>query len=119
MNGSKASYAFLSWIRRGISATVDEGTLRDGRLAIPVDVSFGLGRQATARLGLFGPGEVTGLDPRVVIRTWPTANVHDAEPNYFPMVEFDQFDLPWRYAPAVAPNNDRLQPWLCSDRAQG
>jgi hypothetical protein len=55
---------------------------------------------------------VIGIDPRMVIRTWPTANTYDAEPNLFPIAEFDQPDLQWRYTPATVAENDRLQPWL-------
>src|SRR6185436_13918885 len=53
------------------------------------------------------------LDPRAVIRVWPRPGVNDAEPNYFPLIEFDQADLPWRYTPAKATVQDRLRPWLC------
>lgn len=63
-------------------------------------------------LELFGPGEVTGFDTRTVIRTWPQPGVMDAEPNYFPIVEFDQADLPWRYTPARATAGHRLNPWI-------
>lgn len=113
MNGIKASYAFLPWIRRGISAIDGAASTSDGHLTVKVEPSFGPGHQASVQLNLAGPGEVIGLDQRVVIRTWPPANVHDAEPNYFPLIEFDQCDLPWRYTPAAALNNERLQPWLC------
>ena len=113
MNELKASFAFLPWIRRGLSVTGGGGATVDGRLTIIVEPTFGPGRQVPVALKLAGAGEVTGLDQRVVIRSWPPANVHDAEPNYFPMVEFDQCDLPWRYTPAAAPDDERLQPWLC------
>ena len=113
MNGPAARYAFLPWLRRGVSAAAGAGASLDRRLQLPVDVSFGEGRAASARLALLGPGDVVGLDRRVVARTWPRANVLDAEPNYFPMAEFDQADLPWRYTPVLAPDGDRLPPWLC------
>src|SRR5262245_44219741 len=112
MNGLAARYAFLPWLRRGVSAA-GAGASLDGRLELPVDVSFGEGRTASTHLALHGPGDVVGLDRRVVARTWPRATVLDAEPNYFPMVEFDQADLPWRYTPVLAPDGDRLPPWLC------
>jgi hypothetical protein len=49
----------------------------------------------------------------MVIRTWPVSNTYEAQPNYFPMLDFDQPDLPWRYTPMAVPSHDRLQPWLC------
>jgi hypothetical protein len=106
-----ASYTFLPWLRRGIAAAGRaEG---NGRLTVPLTVSFGPGREAGVSLKLAGPGELNGLDARSVIRTWPAANVRDAEPNFFPMAEFDQPDLPWRYTPIGSASNGRLQPWLC------
>lgn len=112
MSDSNASYAFLPWMRRGVSAYIGEGASLDQRLRVPVEVSFGEDRQASATLEFFGPGEITGLDHRVVIRTWPPPNVHEAEPNFFAMIEFDQAHLPWHYTPATS-DGDRLQPWLC------
>jgi hypothetical protein len=77
-------------------------------------------------LPLYGPRDIKGPE-RVVIRTWPranvfeaepnyfplSANVFEAEPNYFPLIELDPADLPWRYTPARAAPTDRLRPWLC------
>ena len=63
-------------------------------------------------LALYGPGDIGMLDARVVIRTWPRPNVFEAEPNYFPLIELQPADLPWRYTPARANAADRLRPWL-------
>ena len=46
-------------------------------------------------------------------RTWPARGVHDAEPNFFPMLEFGEADLPWRYSPVGSVAGDRIPPWLC------
>ena len=113
MNGPNASYAFLPWLRRGVSAATATAAAAAPRLRLPVDVGLGEGRAASVVLELPGPGDVVGLDRRMVVRTWPRANVRDAEPNFFPMVELDQADLPWRYSPLVAPGDRRLPPWLC------
>jgi hypothetical protein len=67
---------------------------------------------SSAALFLAGPGDVTGLDPSAVLRTWPHADVFDAESNYLALVELAQADLPWRYT-LTAPTGDRLQPWIC------
>ncbi len=113
MSAPVGGNAFLPWLRRGISTRADAEASAGGRLSVPVTVSFGEGRQASVTLRLFGPGEVRGLDPRLVVRTWPAPNVHDAEPNFFPLIEFHAPDLPWRYSPVAAPVADRLLPWLC------
>ena len=111
-----AKYVFLSWLRRGVGTAIepresDAGTAP--RVKVPVTVAFNAGSlSATVPLELFGAGEVSGFDPRAVIRVWPRPDVFDAESNYFPLVEFDQPDLPWRLTPARAEVNDRLRPWL-------
>ena len=117
MSDLSAAYAFLPWLRRGLAASIERP---DGsgppapRAATQVIVDINeQSLSATAPLTLAGPGDVAGLDPRAVIRVWPRPGVNDAEPNYFPLIEFDQADLPWRFTPAMATGQDRLRPWLC------
>jgi hypothetical protein len=117
------NHVFLPWLRRGIStqtSRVDGLGGPEARAAIDIGVSIGPGPLSTTApgnvsisLGLYGPGDIRGLDNRVVIRTWPRPNVFEAEPNYFPLIELDPADLPWRYTPARANPADRLRPWLC------
>jgi hypothetical protein len=112
------SYAFLPWLQRGLTTQitrVDDGSpSADQHVPLPVTITFNgtASTTATAPLALFGPAEVGGLDPHTVIRIWPVSGSYDAEPNYFPLIEFDQADLPWRYTPAKATAGDRLRPWM-------
>ncbi len=116
------NHVFLPWLRRGISTQTSRVDGRGGpepRATIDIGVSIGPGPLSTAppgnvsiTLGLYGPGDIKGLDGRVVVRTWPRPNVFEAEPNYFPLIELDPADLPWRYTPARANPADRLRPWL-------
>lgn len=113
---SPAAFAFLPWLRRGMATSIDrvDGTGPAAPWAtsqVVVNLND-LSLSATVPLKLAGPGEVAGLDPRAVIRVWPRPGVQDAEPNYFPLVEFDQPDLPWRFSPAKATTGDRLRPWI-------
>ena len=110
-------FAYLPWLRTGVGAEiarVDGTPGSEPRVTLPISVRFngdpGLSDGVT--LELFGPGEVTGFDPRTVVRTWPRPGVMDAECNYFPIIEFDQADLPWRLTPARATTGDRLTPWI-------
>jgi hypothetical protein len=113
---SVASLSFVSWVRRGAATAIQ---LPDGegpaprRVTLPVAVRFNDALDAGVQLGLFGPGEVLGFDRRAVIRRWPLPGTTEAPPNLFPLVEFDQADLPWRYTPAAANAAGRLRPWLC------
>lgn len=114
---SIGQYSFLSWARRGMGAQI--GT-RDplGASAIPLrpSVPLSLHLNTTFRVDrtveLRGPGDVTGLDPRAVIRTDPLAGVTDFEPNYLVSLELYDEDLPWRYTPAQATTQQRLRPWI-------
>jgi hypothetical protein len=97
---------------------VDGDATTAPRAQLAVTLSIGGGPLSTAAgpvgvpLSLYGPGDITGLDVRTVIRTWPRPDVYLAEPNYFPLIELQPADLPWRYTPATANASDRLRPWL-------
>jgi hypothetical protein len=115
------THTFLPWIRRGVGTQIDRvdgDATSAARTTLPVTVAVGGGPLSTAAgpvsvpLALYGPGDVTALDPRTVIRTWPRPNVFQAEPNFFPLIELQPADLPWRYTPARANAQDRLRPWV-------
>jgi hypothetical protein len=67
--------------------------------------------EARYDLSLYGPGDVVGVDPRLIVRTDPRPASTDVEPNYFPLIEFDPPDFPWLFTPAKASPNDHLRPW--------
>jgi hypothetical protein len=110
------SYAFIPWLRRGVATAImreDGQADTKPRAQIPVTMTFDPGGlTATATLSLIGAGEVTGIDQRAVIRVWPRAGVSAATANYFPLLELDQPDLPWRYTPARPDAKGRLRPWI-------
>lgn len=117
MSDLTGAYAFLPWLRRGLGAAIDREDLAGPpapRAAARIAVTLNEGAlSAAAPLVLAGPGDVGTLDPQSVRRVWPRPAVNDAEPNYFPLIEFSEADLPWRYTPAKATGRDRLRPWLC------
>ena len=47
---------------------------------------------------LRGPGDVIGIDRTVITRIEPSPGIRGFEPNYFPLMEFDDVDFPWRYS---------------------
>jgi hypothetical protein len=91
-------------------------------LGIAVDpTSAGPVQAVGVEVPLIGPGDIAGLDTRTITRTRPKPDVTDVELGYFPLIEFGDADLPWRYTPArVAPEAappeppgpNQLPPWL-------
>jgi hypothetical protein len=124
--GVEAEETFVPWLRRGLGVGIgrEGATAEGGRASIRVVVELerrveppGAAprddtQRAVVTLPMFGPADVTGLDPRAVLRVWPQPEVGDAESEFLPLVEFAEPDLPWRYTPAGAVEG-RLRPWLC------
>lgn len=110
------TFRLLPWTRRGlVGAIEDQDTLGDdmaARAEFPVGVRVNALAPTETDLVLYGPGEVVGVDPKVIIRTDPERFVADFTPNYLATIEFDQPDFPWMFTPAAANQEDKLRPWL-------
>lgn len=115
-------YRFLPWARRGLARTYtapSDGAL-DGRTRIQVGLTLQASADGAALpdvanqipMRLYGPGDVIGVDPRLIVRTEPKPFVSNFEPNYLAAIEFDPPDFPWLFTPAKADAAKRLRPWL-------
>jgi hypothetical protein len=130
MSATGATYRFLSFVREGMSGVVSSVDNLNSGAAIPalatIDVSVPVtgaeyqdptqpkpDQVATMHVTVQGPGDVIGINPRQVIRTFPRDHTTNAETTMFPVVEFDRVDLPWMFTPAAARADHRLRPWLC------
>jgi hypothetical protein len=118
-----AVYSFLPWYRRGLGGLLD-GTPAGNkpRASVKVDVTISgqpvsgattLSNIVSHDIEIFGPGDIVGIDPRIITRHEPGHWVTNSEPNYLAHIEFNDEDFPWRYSP-VGPTNQnlRLTPWL-------
>jgi hypothetical protein len=111
-------HTFLPWLRRGVGTTIeraDDDPTAAPRASLEVNLAVtggSLSGPIDVKLALYGPGDIASLDQRVVIRTWPRPDVFQSEPNFFPLIELQPADLPWRFTPAAASGADRLRPWL-------
>ncbi len=118
-------YRFMPVARRGLARCAPQSRCcRCAALPTRPKVSVGLTLQAqqdgnavaavsgNVDLTLYGPADIIGIDPRLVVRTDPKPNVTNFEPNYLAIVDFDPPDLPWLLTPARANDNDNLRPWL-------
>ena len=116
------SYQFLPWVRRGLAVALNNpdnlGTqpLLPARASAPVGVILAGANAGTPinplQMALHGPGDVIGIDTRLVLRTDPKPQARNFEPNYLAIVDFDPPDFPWMLTPAQANADDRLRPWL-------
>jgi len=91
-----------------------DGVPGGGKLALDFTVRADEGAAEasdTVRLRMYGPGDVTGIDPRQVVRMDPAPGTTDLPPNHFAVVEFDSPYLPWLFSPVRADNEGRTMPW--------
>ena len=113
--------AFAPWARLGIGAAISAqpGALR---AQVPIDVQVGglIGTETAAivtapslNAQTLGPGDVVGIDPRIVIRADPGPYAQGAPAHTLVSVEFSRADFPWMFSPLTADAQQRLQPWLC------
>ncbi len=116
-----ARYQFLPWVRQGAAGAFKNPdslapvlARADGKPLPLFPVRLRINNQVNVDVALrmLGPGDVTGIDPRVVIRVDPPAHSADFEPNYLACIEFDPPDFPWLFTPAAAGAKGRLRPWL-------
>lgn len=115
-----AQYTFLPWMRRGLSnsikAPAGAGASR-GRLEVSITVGSddpgAVAPPVVKPIKLVGPGDITGMNLKQVIRTEPRAGVTDFEPNYLAAIDFYDEDFVWRYSPfPVNTVTHQLTPWV-------
>lgn len=64
---------------------------------------------------VYGPSDISGINPAAIARVFPAPNTPDFEYNYFPFIEFKDPDFLWRYSLDINPTSNNpasLQPWL-------
>jgi hypothetical protein len=114
-----ANQIFLPYVQPGVAATFPDASIerlaanQPSVIAMQAQVVVNAEPLPTKTLRLYGPGDVTGVDPHQVVRTEPKPGTTDFEPNYLAAIEFDRPDLPWMFTPAKADAQGRLRPWLC------
>jgi hypothetical protein len=106
-----AVYSIVSWVRRGLASLVT-GQPATNYAALPVSVSVNGAAVSAPPVRLLGPGDITGLDGRAVVRTDPRDAAATFEPNYLAIAELALPDLPWMFTPSGSASG-RLTPWIC------
>lgn len=107
---------FFAWWRPELMSTVNAnavaGRLR-GQLTLSAsDIDDSGDRESrTLDFDLLGPGDVAGLSPRALSRTFPSRGTRQAEHDKAVYAELAAPDLPWRYT-VDRPSGTLLNPWL-------
>ena len=106
---------YLPWVRAGLAGVITEpdpllGPL-PSRTTFTVSALIDSGQSGSVEVRIMGPGDVVGIDPRLVLRTQPEDRSTEVETNYFCTAELRTSDLPWMFTTA-APNADRLRPFV-------
>ena len=117
-----ARYSFLPWLRRGIANQITAAASAAPRVELDAVLTLETRKAkgsnehlvtgtATQSVRLVGPGDITGINSRMIVRTEPRNWITDFEPNYLTFIEFYDEDFPWRYSPEP-PAGHRLRPWM-------
>jgi hypothetical protein len=106
-----SAYSIVSWVRRGLGSFVT-GQSETNFASLPVSLAINGAAVDAPPVRLLGPGDITGLDARAVIRTDPRDASDAFEPNYLAMAELALPDLPWMFSPS-GDVNGRVRPWIC------
>jgi len=114
MTTTSAYYSFFPHLRQGLANLISEEDTLTGGTGARAQISFDVNIERTKHdnttdianasraVDVIGPGDVTGLNSKAVIRHAPLEGDSTFEPNYLPFVEFYDEDFPWRYSPAKA-----------------
>lgn len=127
-----ARYTFLPWMRQGLASQLnkidhlgenadqsnDSNTPKLNLILNVKGEKKGEGSRGESKhlsvskeIQLFDPGDIIGIEKRIIVKTEPRNGVQQFEPNFLPYVDFYEEDFIWRYTPTAA-NNNRLRPWL-------
>lgn len=112
---SIATYSFLPYLRQGLANSLKN--TGGARAVYTVNLSVQSDNGTTASpvprdVELYGPGDIVGIDSRVVLKTDPLHWITNFEPNYVAYIDFYDEDFPWRYTPLEPEAPHRLKPWI-------
>ena len=109
---SGGGYGFIPWVRSGLASLATTAPSQNF-VSLQVGLTVNTTAAPAVTVRLFGPGQVTGLDPRAIVRMEPLPNSTNFETNYFAgPVEFADTRLSLAVL-ATVPSGAALMPWLC------
>ena len=107
---------FLPWVRQGAASGITTpdslGSEQRADVSLPVSVQLTNFNVPARDVRLYGPADVTAIDPRQIVRVQPRHLTTNFESNCFPLIEFDRPDFPWLFTPAKPGEGERLRSWM-------
>ena len=86
-----SGFKFLSSLRQGLAAKATGGAVA---LNVTIDAS-GTRTPTPVAVSVYGPGDVAGIDRRMIGRREPAPRSIGFAPNFLASIEFRRPDFPW------------------------
>ena len=129
------TYSFFPYIRKGVTGKIveqddlgkstsyalsaDPEHDKRAKLDVNLYLNEATSPSVSKQVFLVGARDVTGIDPKHIIRLCPNDGETGFLPNYLAFVDFYDEDFPWRFTPATATKDGqteaqylKLRPWL-------
>ncbi|MCB0629568.1 MAG: hypothetical protein R2824_19705 [Saprospiraceae bacterium] len=107
---------FIPYMRQGLAAMVSDLSGPGKRITVPVSLHMeasDLPADTVLKdVALLGPGDVLGINERIIRKTEPEADSRTFEPSLIPFVEFTDPDFLWRFSTRKTPDGNNWLPWL-------
>lgn len=117
---------FIPFMRQGLAALADHSNGNGKRITMPVKIDIeakskqseeNLTATIEKEISLLGPGDVLGINQRMIVKTEPAQNSTTFEPNLIPFIEFAEPDFLWRFSTLridgnQTDDNKNWIPWL-------
>jgi hypothetical protein len=109
-------FVFLPWTRTPLGARAVAPASGGARPRVPIGLQVSAngadqGTAAITDIDLYAAGDISAVDPSMIVRVEPVPGTRGIEPNYFPLIEFADADFAWRYTLDTSRTN-RLRPWI-------
>ncbi|GAA4273765.1 hypothetical protein U6A24_02490 [Aquimarina gracilis] len=111
---------FRSHVRQGMTTIADhDNTGKRSKININLKVketnlkdNTSANLQIDKEVSILGPGDVTGLNTKIISKAFPNKNTSNFEPSQVPFIEFSEPDFVWRYSCKTVNEGQNWIPWL-------
>ena len=118
---AQRKHYFLPYMRQGLAAMSAQTSSVGKRVTMPVTVSIEAENKKTGKkvqesftkqIALWGPGDILGINTRMIVKTEPVRNSNSFEPDLIPFIEFAEPDFLWRFSTRQINDKKNWLPWI-------